>query len=535
MPLAVCRIQKIKSWALLKSNETHTARTRETPNANPDVENIQVIVSSDNLDLATLVKNKIGSQKIRSNAVLALEMLLSASPEYFRPNSIYSEGVYNQERLDNFVQAAVSWLQSSWGERVVQAQLHLDEITPHIHAYIVPLDERGKLNCRALFGAREKLHQLQDSFASAVAHLGIERGIKGSTAIHTKIKNYYAAVNQDSRILDLEQYLQQPQLHQTAESYRKQIIETLIQPLETINYQLQERDRLRKLNAQLKQTALKSEQLRQQLEKELQIQLSINEPKYDLLPQQVAYELGLNPKMLKSNHNNPLEEVMRVNQCNFDDAVVWLQDRFGETAMLTAVKYYAISIAQKIPKTKFIPPVPSEEHWHDVKNYLTGAYNIPQKLVQTLHHRGLIYASATDSAVFIARNLNGEVTGAYINSTNDTNNWTVYPQSKRSSGWFHLTIGGNHNEPTETAILVSSPIEALSLIAQQVPHKHRTLYLVIDSQHTQLPLDFLQTLSNIFTCTSKDRAAFIQKLIPHIVKIDSHLSKNKNQKVEYRE
>lgn len=530
MPLAVCRIQKIKSWGLLQGNEAHTIRTRETPNANPEVENIQVIGNNDNFDLATLVKNKIGQQKIRSNAVLAVEMLLSASAEYFRPNSTYLEGAYDKQRLNDFVQAAVSWLQSSWGERVVRAELHLDEITPHIHAYIVPLDERGKLNCRALFGTKEKLHQLQDSFASAIAHLGIERGVKGSAATHTKIKKYYAAVNQDSHILNLEHYLKQPQLNQTAESYREQIIQILTQPLETINHQLNERDRLRKINAQLKQTALKSEQLRQQLEKELQIQLSINSPQHNLPLQQIAYELGLNPKTQNSSHNNALREVMQVNQCNFDDAVIWLRDRFSETAMLTAVKYYAISIAQNTPKSEFIPPVPSQERWQDVENYLTGACSIPQKLLQTLHHRGLLYASFTGNAVFIARNLDGEVTGAYINSINDTNNWTVYPTSKRSSGWFHLTIGGNYNEPTKTAILVSSPIEALSLIAQQAPHKHRTLYLVVDSQHAQLPVDFLNTVPNVITSMSKDRVAVMQKFIAHIVKIDLHLSKIENLK-----
>ncbi|MGB6300609.1 MAG: plasmid recombination protein, partial [Rivularia sp. (in: cyanobacteria)] len=79
-----------------------------------------------------------------------VEMLLSASASYFRPNVPHEAGTYEKQRLDNFVKASVNWLDSSWRERVIRAELHLDEITPHIHAYIVPLDERGKLNCRAL-------------------------------------------------------------------------------------------------------------------------------------------------------------------------------------------------------------------------------------------------------------------------------------------------------------------------------------------------------------------------------------------------
>ncbi len=57
------------------------------------------------------------------------------------------------------------WLDDQYGDRIVRAELHLDEATPHIHAYLVPLDERGKLNCRGLFGGRAKLSKFQDSYA----------------------------------------------------------------------------------------------------------------------------------------------------------------------------------------------------------------------------------------------------------------------------------------------------------------------------------------------------------------------------------
>ncbi|NJL11289.1 MAG: hypothetical protein HC908_17165 [Calothrix sp. SM1_7_51] len=99
MPFAICRIQKIKSWGLLKGNESHTARKRNTPNANPFVKNIRLIGNSNDPDLATLVKNKVGCEKIRSNAVLAVEILLSASAEYFRPSLRGEAGTYDKKRL----------------------------------------------------------------------------------------------------------------------------------------------------------------------------------------------------------------------------------------------------------------------------------------------------------------------------------------------------------------------------------------------------------------------------------------------------
>ncbi|MFH7023969.1 MAG: MobV family relaxase [Heteroscytonema crispum UTEX LB 1556] len=538
MSFAVCRIQKIKSWGLLTGNEAHTSRIRDTPNANPQVTNVRLIGSPDDANLATLVKNKIGSQKIRSNAVLAVEMLLSASAEYFRPHAPAEAGIYDKQRLDNFVEATVKWLNSCWGgtfgalgDRIIRAELHLDEITPHIHAYLVPLDERGKLNCRALFGTRDKLYSLQDSFAEAVAHLGISRGIKGSTATYTKIKTYYAAVNQDSLFLDLERCLPVLQVEETSESYRQRVIEVLSPQLETINYQLHERSRIQKHNTQLKQTASKSEQLRQQLERELQLLRLKTSNRHDLSLELVAYELGLNQdQQLNSSSNSPLDLVMEINKCTFDDAVVWLRDRFGERAMLTAVRSHAVALTQRTPPSIFIPPTPKHSRWKEVENYLTGTYCIPQKLVQTLHQRDLVYADVAGNAVFLARSLTQEITGAYLYSPLEASDrCSLYPGSRRSCGWFHVSMGGNSNNPITKAVLVSSPIDALSLMVLNSPHKHRTLYLAVDDSdrlaalqehYTLLPMEFLQTVPTVVIAMPKETKVAIQKILPSATQME---------------
>ncbi|MEO1433498.1 MAG: MobV family relaxase [Cyanobacteria bacterium J06633_8] len=509
MPLAVCRIQKIKSWGMLKGNEAHTIRERDTPNANPEVTNIRIIGSSNNIDLATLVKEKIGKQKIRSNAVLAVEMLLSASASYFRPQAPHEAGVYDKQRLDKFVEATVNWLQSSWGERIIRAELHLDEITPHIHAYLVPLDERGKLNCRGLFGGRIKLSQLQDSFGNAVAHLGISRGIKGSTATYTTLKKYYAAVNQDSRLLNLEQFFPKAQVNETSEEYRQRIIEILTPEFETINYQLNERSRLLQQKAKLEQTALKSERFRQELESELQI-LKKSIQTQELPLELVAYELGLNQHNQYLPQQNAIDLVMQVNQCKFDDSLVWLHDRFGSESMLAAVKNHAVDkalyLTNQNSQKQFIPPSSSHNHWKQVEYYLKREHSIPQSLIQILYKRKLIYADIEGNAVFIARNLKGEATGAYLySSTQSSNDFNLHSGSKRLKGWFHLSMGGNSSDSTTEAVLVESPIKTLQLMASNAPHKSRTLYLCVDSEHAPLPTEFLQNVPNITTqlCYSK--------------------------------
>ena len=123
MMIAICRIQKIKSWSALARSEAHTTRKVNTPNANPQIKNLEVTEDCDNLDLVMIVRNKIGSQKYRSDAVLTVEMLLSASAEYFRPSEISQGGSYDKQRLDDFVEAVVKWLDNSWGDTFGELRL----------------------------------------------------------------------------------------------------------------------------------------------------------------------------------------------------------------------------------------------------------------------------------------------------------------------------------------------------------------------------------------------------------------------------
>jgi Plasmid recombination enzyme len=518
MAFAICRIQKIKSWGTLSRSQGHTLRLVDTPNANPEIKNLELIGNNTNLGLETLVREKIGSQKIRSDAVLAVEMLLTASPEYFRPDAPHEGGIYEQQRLNNFVDAVIKWLHKSWGDRIVQAELHLDEITPHIHAYLVPLDERGKLNCKALFGTRVKMYELQDSFTAAVAHLGIVRGVKGSVATHEKVRKYYSAVNQSSQILDWERLIPQPEPQESGEKYRQRVIELLNPQLEIINCQLSERDRILQQRAEWKETASKSDELRQKLEDELRV-LKLEQG--DLPLEAIAYELGINPN--EQFHGDALDLVMQTNSCNFDDAVIWLRDRLGETQTLQAVHNHAITQAGKIIRQNlpqpFIPPSNSPSHWQELENYLRQQYLIPSQLSQTLRKRDLIYADDAGNGVFIARNLDGESTGAYLLVAKDKKQFQMYPESRRSKGCFHLSVGGGNTKSPQTAILVSSPIDALHAISQNAPHQQRTIYLVWDDDRAPLPLQLLKTIPKVIVAIASEQSfTKAKQLLPHATK-----------------
>lgn len=189
----VLRIQKLKTMGAIAGTDKHNARERETPNA--DLERSQensLLFGTPEGTAHDAIKEALASQKVRKNAVLAVEMLLSASPEYFRPGKPDQAGAYEKEKLEAWAQASKEWLQERYGQRIKKATLHLDEATPHIHVVLLPLDNRGKLNCRALFGgSRHTLTELQTDYAKSVAHLGIERGITNSRATHQKVSQFY--------------------------------------------------------------------------------------------------------------------------------------------------------------------------------------------------------------------------------------------------------------------------------------------------------------------------------------------------------
>jgi hypothetical protein len=267
MAYGICRIMKLKAGAVGRSAQ-HTSRKRETPNADPEKQHIRIIGQPDNPntpDLETLVRQHIGDQTIRKNAVLAVEFLLTASPEYFRPDDPSRAGYYEQQRLESFQHQACEWLLNRYGSRIVRAELHLDESTPHIHAYMVPLDEKGKLNCRALLGgSRYRLSQLQDDFALAMKPLGLSRGIKGSRASHTEVRKYYAAINQQPDAnLDI-------QTMQQLVADRLRAINDSAQMEQTALALARELERKEKLISELKRQAEVAEQVAQSWQKKYQ-------------------------------------------------------------------------------------------------------------------------------------------------------------------------------------------------------------------------------------------------------------------------
>ena len=542
MPHAIARIAKLKSGNVGASGQ-HTRRARETPNANPEIANIRFIGQPDSANLPsleTIVRDRIGDQTIRKNGVLCVEMLLTASPEYFRPDDPSKAGYYEPERLADFQQSVHNWLDKEYGDRIVRAELHLDESTPHVHAYLVPLDERGKLNCRGLFGGRQKLSQFQDSYANALSSLGLERGIKGSRAKHTKIQHYYAAINR-SPDLTLDRTTIE---HQLADRVRA--IKEKEQAL--ITAKLLSRD-FEELQQRLNTAQIKIKTQARELTNWQTRYADIANQVRDLPLKDVVYELGLEAdpndkhkwqnehhtinitgsKFFDWKHNQggggAIDLVMHVNECNYKQSVAWLNERLGEGAAMEAATYKTREIIKTEPVQEFTPPVPEHSKWLSVKQYLTRERMLPSGLVARLHEQGLIYADKNQNAVFIRRSIDGEkITGASLRGTaGDDNKFKGLAKgSKRKEGWFYFDKGEQSSDPVRRVVLVESPIDAMSLAVLERTDSKKTLYLSTDGAG-QIPTEFLAEVKEVVIAYDNDSsgnlmAQRVSSQLPNVVR-----------------
>ena len=167
----------------------HWFRTQLTPNADQDMpDGVRLLHGSGNV--LTDVAGQLGqlTKPPRKDACLAVEVLLSASEDYFRPTG-GAPYARDAEKIEAFAQASLAHLQREFGHRLTAAVLHLDEQTPHVHALIVPLETKLRspagrtkdrtpretlaLNANGLLGSRDTLRDYQERYETALTPLGV--------------------------------------------------------------------------------------------------------------------------------------------------------------------------------------------------------------------------------------------------------------------------------------------------------------------------------------------------------------------------
>lgn len=286
---AVVHMMKIKSGAV-GGIQSHNNREHE-PKTNPDVDMSR---SEDNYDLISCdnykrsIKEKLSnlvesSRAVRKDAVVVCNFIVTSDNE--------TMNALGADRQRQFFQDSVKWFSDRYGaDRVLNATVHMDETTPHLHIGVMPITQDGRLSAKAIF-TKTEMKAIQTEFARDVGEkYGLERGVEGSERTHLsearfkekkalEMANAHEAITQELHVLaeDCKQEL--------SEATRS--LETAKQELSTVQDRkdaLQgEAERLKALN---NQTADKIREANEAIKKYssilLNLQNQLNEAKSEL-------------------------------------------------------------------------------------------------------------------------------------------------------------------------------------------------------------------------------------------------------------
>ncbi|NLC96653.1 MAG: hypothetical protein GX675_03690 [Erysipelotrichaceae bacterium] len=131
-----------------------------------------------------------------SNSVVADELIFTATNEYFKDKDTDTIKKWGNTCL-KFIYQDLGY--EKW--QILNATIHMDETTPHLHCVLVPLvkkfdkrtnTEKYTLSKKQYINGIEHLRELQDKYWERLNNAGfeLERGIRGSKNINVKIREY---------------------------------------------------------------------------------------------------------------------------------------------------------------------------------------------------------------------------------------------------------------------------------------------------------------------------------------------------------
>ncbi len=200
-------------------------------------------VKDRNEAISKRIKSAGIKRKITPDQVRAIRVMLSGTHEDMMK-------IQESGRIDEWCNDNLQWLYKNFGrENTVSAVLHMDELTPHIHATIVPIvtGERRKAKKEQADGKRkyrkktdtirlcaddvlnrDTMIAFHDSYAKLMGKYGLQRGVPGSEARHISTAQYYRNMQREKEGLhnDVQELQNQKQEVQEQLAQTKREIQT---------------------------------------------------------------------------------------------------------------------------------------------------------------------------------------------------------------------------------------------------------------------------------------------------------------------
>lgn len=223
MSYAIFRVEPINKLKDLGQIGAHNTRTKEAYKSNPDIDKSKSInninlVPITHKDYYTSYMNLVKDykkqhdekQKIErenrkktfsqmlddSNSVVADELLFTSDKEFFK-DMTRNEIIKLAECCMDFVYEDIGY--DKW--QILNATIHMDEKTPHLHCVVVPLikkfdkrsnQEKWTISKKQYMKDKNYLSTLQDKYHERMINnsYDLDRGIKNSDNEHIDIKQY---------------------------------------------------------------------------------------------------------------------------------------------------------------------------------------------------------------------------------------------------------------------------------------------------------------------------------------------------------
>lgn len=269
MGYCVLRIEKVKSLKQMENIYRHNYRIADVDNANPELAHLnEELISLKGKTLNETFAEKMeksinnknnNARKIRKNGVLGFDVVLTFSREE-------SEKI----NLKNWYQDNVNWLKKNFNlkdqDNVVSAIAHRDEMgCVHIHAFVIPMNEKDKLSAFSFIKNPSDMRSLQSSYAEAMKPHGLERGKEYSVAKHIEIKKFYTALNKVSA-----KNLPKPLNGEDIESYYERANNAYVQKnLKEFDEYLKDKQRIVESDTDLLQKQLEIKALEKEFKKKM--------------------------------------------------------------------------------------------------------------------------------------------------------------------------------------------------------------------------------------------------------------------------
>lgn len=210
MSYSVIHMQKMKMGAM-KGIENHNERLKESQ-TNRDIDggrthlNYDLHRADDKRTYYMRVKDRISElnmpKAMRKDAVASVGFITTSDKAFFDRLS--------PDQTKKFFQASYDFLKDRYGERnVISSKVHLDERTPHMHTYVVPVTSDGRLSAKSIFTPAE-LKNLQSEYNKHMKANGFNLEKGENTRNHIEMAEFkkqtaYKELDQvESRVTDLK-------------------------------------------------------------------------------------------------------------------------------------------------------------------------------------------------------------------------------------------------------------------------------------------------------------------------------------------